>query len=236
MAVRAIVACLLASAVQAHYTFPGFIYEGKVSADWEYVRKTTNYQSHGPLQDVTSSQLGCYQLEPGSEGVKTMSVNAGDNVGFRADPQIQHPGPLSFWLARAPGKVDGWDPTGAVWFKFWEDQPQITAQNLIWATDPKNDNQGVPTVNVTLPECIAPGEYLLRVEHVGLHSAQQAGGAQFYIGCAQINVTSSGTYTPASKVALPGAYKASDPGIEINIWYPVPTKYVDPGPAPMSCP
>jgi len=226
---------LLASAAQAHYTFPGLIYNGKVSADWEYVRKTTNYQSHGPLTDVTSSQMGCYQLAPGSEGAKTMAVNAGDSVGFRVDPQIQHPGPLSFYLAKAPSSVTDWDPSGAVWFKISADQPKITSQNLIWPTDPNNDNKGSATVNVTLPKCIAPGEYLLRVEHVGLHSAQQAGGAQFYIGCAQIKVSGSGSYVPPAKVSLPGAIKANDPGVEINIWYPVPTSYTNPGPVPMSC-
>jgi hypothetical protein len=227
---------VLASAAYAHYTFPGLIYEGQVTQDWQYVRKTTNYQSHGPLQDVTSSQLGCYQLAPGSEGAQTMSVNAGDNVGFRVDPQIQHPGPLMFYMAKAPSTVTDWDPSGAVWFKIWEDHPTFTSQNVVWATDASNNNQGVKTVNVTLPSCLASGEYLLRVEHIGLHSAQQAGGAQFYIGCAQLSVKGSGTYVPSSLVSLPGAYKASDPGIEIDIWYPVPTSYQDPGPAPMTCP
>ncbi|KAK6845518.1 hypothetical protein PG995_015628 [Apiospora arundinis] len=42
---------LLASAVSAHYTFPALVYNGQTTKDWEYVRKTTNFNSHGPVED-----------------------------------------------------------------------------------------------------------------------------------------------------------------------------------------
>jgi hypothetical protein len=29
-------------------TFPALVANGQMTADWEYVRKTTNYQSNGP--------------------------------------------------------------------------------------------------------------------------------------------------------------------------------------------
>src|SRR5687767_1668641 len=117
-------------------TFPHVIYNGETSAEWEYVRKTENYQSHGPLTDTSSSKMGCYQLAAGSEGASTLTVSAGDEVGFALDPQIQHPGPLSFWLAKAPDTVEDWDPTGDVWFKIWEDNPTITSSSITWETDP----------------------------------------------------------------------------------------------------
>jgi hypothetical protein len=66
----------------------------------------------------------------------------------------------------------------------------------------------------------------MRVEHIALHSASAVGGAQFYISCSQIKVENGG-----NKVAVPGAYKATDPGIQLNIYYPVPTSYTPPGPA-----
>lgn len=95
---------------------------------------------------------------------------------------------------------------------------------------------GAKSVSVTIPRCLQDGEYLLRAEHIGLHSAGSAGGAQFYISCAQITVTGgSGTYSPKSLVSFPGAYKATDPGIMINIYYPVPTSYTPPGPAAETC-
>lgn len=53
--------------------------------------------------------------------------------------------------------------------------------------------------------------------------------------CAQINVTGgSGAKTP-STVSFPGAYKADDKGILINIYYPVITSYTVPGPAKFTC-
>jgi hypothetical protein len=226
---------LLAAAAKAHYTFPHTIYKGVTSAEWEYVRKTENYQSHGPLTDTSSSKMGCYQLAGGSEGAKTLTVSAGDEVGFALDPQIQHPGPLSFWLAKAPDTVEDWDPSGNVWFKIWEDNPTITSSSITWDTDALNDNKGDTTVSVTIPTCVAPGEYLLRVQHIGLHSAEQVGGAQFYIGCAQLKIEGSGSLNPSSKVSLPGAIAGNDPGVAINIWWPIPTQYINPGPAPVTC-
>jgi hypothetical protein len=37
----------------AHYTFPALIADGKTTDQWQYVRKTTNYQSNGPVTDVS---------------------------------------------------------------------------------------------------------------------------------------------------------------------------------------
>lgn len=95
--------------------------------------------------------------------------------------------------------------------------------------------------NFTVPSCIAPGQYLLRVELLALHSAYSQGGAQFYMSCAQINVKGSGTFTPSQTVSLPGAYKATDPGILINIYGSTGAPdmggkpYTAPGPAPITC-
>src|SRR5687767_7725584 len=96
---------------------------------------------------------------------------------------------------------------------------------------------GKSSFSVTIPRCIPAGEYLLRAEHIGLHGASSPGGAQFYISCAQLSVTGGGsTDPPASyKVAFPGAYKAADPGIAININYPVPRTYQNPGPPVFKC-
>ncbi|CAI4212358.1 unnamed protein product [Parascedosporium putredinis] len=49
---------------------------------------------------------------------------------------------------------------------------------------------------------------------LALHSATGVGGAQFYMECAQIRVTGSGTNDGSgSTVSFPGAYSSSDPGI-----------------------
>lgn len=92
-----------------------------------------------------------------------------------------------------------------------------------------------------MPTCIAPGNYLMRAEIIALHNAGSSQGAQFYIGCAQINVTGGGSTTPSSTVSFPGAYSASDPGILISIYGAGGTTdnggraYKIPGPSVFTC-
>ncbi|KAI1813640.1 glycosyl hydrolase family 61-domain-containing protein [Poronia punctata] len=222
-------ALALLGAAQAHYTFPGLVYNGVTEADWTFVRETTNHYSHGPVQSVSDSQLRCYEISPGSNGAGTKNVNAGDTVGFRVDTVIQHPGPLQFYMAKAPDgqTAETFNGDGAVWFKIYEEHPTVTGTGLVWSSENKAE------VSVKIPSCLAPGYYLLRVEHIALHSAGSTGGAQFYQACAQLHVSGSGTKT-FSGVSIPGAYSASDPGILINLYYPVPTSYKNPGPAVVS--
>ncbi|PNH35924.1 hypothetical protein VD0004_g8198 [Verticillium dahliae] len=82
------------------------------------------------------------------------------------------------------------------------------------------------SVSFPLPRCLDNGEYLVRFEHIALHSASSSGGAQLYLSCGQIRVSGgSGGYKPARLLSFPGAYNANDPGLLLNIYYPVPTSY-----------
>jgi cellulase len=96
-------------------------------------------------------------------------------------------------------------------------------------------------VDMTIPSCVAPGQYLLRAEIIALHSASKPSQAQFYIGCSQINVKSSGTSTGTQTVSFPGAYSANDPGILVSIYDKQGqpkgngTPYKIPGPAVLKC-
>jgi hypothetical protein len=225
-----VVLSALTAAVSAHYTFPALVANGQMTADWEYVRKTTNYQSNGPVTDVNSQQFRCYELAPGT-AAKTYTVAAGSTVGFKAGSSVSHPGVLQFYMAKVPsGKTAAnWDGSGAVWFKTFSQGPNISPSGLTWPS------QGAAQVTTQIPSCIPAGDYLLRVEHIALHSASAAGGAQSYISCAQLTVTGGGSKSPSGLVAFPGAYKATDPGLMINIYYPVPTSYTAPGPAVFTC-
>ncbi|KAI1765253.1 glycoside hydrolase family 61 protein [Hypoxylon sp. FL1150] len=220
----------LIGAAQAHYTFPGLVYNSVTEADWSYVRKTTNFNSHSPVTDVQDTQIRCYELVPGSNGATTMAVKAGDKVGFRVDGGIQHPGPLAFYMAKAPDgqTAETFTGEGDVWFKIYQDGPTFNKDNITWPSS------GLKEVSVEIPTCLAEGYYLLRVEHIALHSAGTVGGAQFYQGCAQLHVSGGGSKT-FSGVALPGAYKSTDPGILFQLYWPVPTSYTNPGPAVVTC-
>jgi len=219
---------LLAATATAHYTFPALIANGGATSAWQYVRKTTNYQSNGPVTDVSSTQIRCYELSPGTPAPATMEVQAGSTLGFTAQSSISHPGPLMFYMAKVPaGKTAAnWDGSGNVWFKIYEQGATISSAGMAWAS------QGKSQVTVPIPKSLPSGDYLFRVEHIGLHSAGSAGGAQFYISCAQITVKGGGNGSPSPLVSFPGAYKASDPGIQINIYYPIPASYTPPGPRP----
>jgi cellulase len=100
---------------------------------------------------------------------------------------------------------------GDVWVKIQEDGLTGTT----WGVDNFITNKGL--VSVKIPD-LAPGEYLIRPEMIGLHEASAQGKAQFYNGCGQIKVTGSGSTTLPSGVAFPGAYSASDPGVLCNIY------------------
>lgn len=102
------------------------------------------------------------------------------------------------------------------WFKVYGMGPaNITSEGLQWAAS------GIQNFTFTLPTEVPAGQYLLRVEAIALHGASTVGGAQFYISCAQIEVTSTSSLTPEPMVEIPGVYTGEEPGILINIYYPV---------------
>ncbi|KAM7183065.1 putative endoglucanase ii protein [Rhypophila sp. PSN 637] len=91
-----------------------------------------------------------------------------------------HKGPIIVYLA----KVDNAATAGATnqkWFKVAE--AGLNNSNGLWAVDNMIANGGWHYF--TMPSCVAPGEYLMRVELIALHGAQNAGQAQFYMECVQ---------------------------------------------------
>jgi len=84
------------------------------------------------------------------------------------------------------------------------------------------------TVNATIPKSTPSGEYLLRVEQMALHMPNQP---QIYLACSQIKITGGGSGNPGPLVTLPGAYKANDPAIFLNLASVGSGAYVGPGPA-----
>ena len=66
-----------------------------------------------------------------------------------------------------------------------------------------------------IPKCIPNGVYLLRIQSLAIHNPGST--PQWYVSCAQVNVTGGGNATPAPTVKIPGAFKASDPGYTANV-------------------
>ncbi len=125
--------------------------------------------------------------------------------------------------------------TGLRWFKVAESG----LASGKWAVDTMIANKGWHYF--TMPSCVAPGDYLMRVELIALHGAQRPGQAQFYMECAQIKVTGSGTNAGSDFASFPGTYKTNDPGILVNIYdttgnpYMGGRPYTIPGPRPITC-
>jgi lytic cellulose monooxygenase (C1-hydroxylating) len=73
-----------------------------------------------------------------------------------------------------------------------------------------------------IPSDIRPGLYILRHELLALHDAKRSyngfsqSGAQVFPVCYNVEITGSGTVTPAGKT-FPGMYSKNDPGIKIDL-------------------
>ncbi|KAJ7586786.1 glycoside hydrolase [Mycena floridula] len=224
----------LTARVSAHYVWPQFIVGGTNTTAWQYVRQTNNWQDLNPMTDVSSTDVRCYDsLEPGT--ASTISVAAGSTVGFTVSgnpSNLYHAGVLNVYMAKAPTGTDvaNWDGSGTVWFKIY----QISAVTD-GGTSITFPTTGMTEVTFPIPPQTPSGQYLIRTEHIAIHSASSFGGAQFYIACAQVQVCPSGTGTPGPLVAFPGAYTVSSANrfvdIRIDIYYPIPTTYIQPGPA-----
>jgi len=227
----------VAVVTSAHTIFTNLV-AGGTTNPVGYAIRDPSYD--GPITDVTSNYLACNGgSNPTTPSSYVVNVNAGSTVQavWRhtltsdatdvIDPS--HKGPVQAYLKKVTNATT--DPGyGSGWFKISEAGLDVSTQD--WAVTDLIANQGLQ--NIPIPSCIEDGQYLLRAEIIALHAASSSGGAQFYMECAQINVSGgSGAKTPTT-VSLPGAYSASDPGILINI-YQTLTSYTIPGPTPFAC-
>lgn len=84
--------------------------------EWTSVRQTKSYQGNQGVSDVNSADMRCHQMRPGTS---TATATAGEKLGFIANAQITHFGPVQLYLARVPANADinTWEPSGNVFFK-----------------------------------------------------------------------------------------------------------------------
>lgn len=104
---------------------------------------------------------------------------------------------------------------GGGWFNIYKDDYDSNAGK--WCTEKIIDNNGHLTV--TVPDDLEPGAYLVRPELLALHQANKTpADPQFYVGCAQIFLTSGGSAKPKDTVSIPGYVDMSHPAMTYNIW------------------
>ncbi|EHL00249.1 putative endo-beta-1,4-glucanase D [Glarea lozoyensis 74030] len=171
----------LSSQVSGHYIFQQLTANNVKNPTFTYIRKNTNYNS---------------------------PVTAGSAVSFTTDTAVYHQGPISVYMAKAPGAAADFDGSGNVWFKILDIGPKFPGGT--W--DLKQ------TYTFNLPKCVPSGDYLVRIQSLAIHNPYPGGTPQFYISCAQVTITGGGSTDLGPKVAIPGAFKKTDPGYTANIY------------------
>lgn len=214
----------------AHWNYDRIIVNGKIIGEsYQYVRKTNN--SNSPLQNVNSTDMRCNS--GASSGVvlntQTYTVAAGDMLGFAVKDTFGHPGPQQVYVSKAPETAAAYDGSGD-WIKIYSLTYSLNASEggasdgiLKWAT------HRARTFNFKLPAELQAGEYLLRAEGLALHAAHKPDKSQFYIACAQINVTGNGAGVLEPVIKFPGGYQWNSTGILIPEFWSRITNYTAPG-------
>ncbi|KAK3401538.1 glycoside hydrolase [Sordaria brevicollis] len=212
----------LAPFASAHYIFQQFGLNGQKFPVYQNLRKNTNYNS--PVTALSSPDLRCNVGGASGASTTTVNVKAGDSFTFYLDQAVYHQGPISLYMSKAPGAVADYDGSGD-WFKIYDWGPTFTGNGANWPL--RSD------YTFKIPTCIKNGEYLLRIQSLAIHNPGST--PQFYISCAQVNVTGgSGSKEPGPLVKIPGAFKATDPGYTANIYNNFKS-YIVPGPSVFSC-
>ncbi|KAF8993242.1 glycoside hydrolase family 61 protein [Cyathus striatus] len=196
---------LLVQSVYGHYIFRTFIAGAKTST-----RAVRQPQSNSPVHAYTSNDIRC----------NTVSVAAGDKIGFILNSKMYHQGPVAIYLGKAPKKASSWDGSGGHWFKI--------AQWGVATFNPFSfSSLNMNTFTTTIPKNTPSGEYLVRIEQAGLHLT---GTPEFFVSCAQIMITNGGNGNPP-KVSIPGYIPWQDKSVMVNIYPPYPKSYTCPGPS-----
>ena len=199
---------LTATLASAHYNFERLIVNGKTTEPYEYVRALGPMVGNGPFYDVKHTDIRCNNGSfAAASKTKTYPVKAGDTLGFTIRDVLGHPGPLFAYMSKSTvANVSTYQGEGD-WFKIYEMGVKTYANYslaMTWLSD------GWKTFDFKIPKDIENGQYLLRAEHIAIHSAggPDGAGAQFYIGCAQIEVSGATGKKPSPVGKFPGICKS----------------------------
>ncbi|KAK3357776.1 glycoside hydrolase family 61 protein [Lasiosphaeria hispida] len=232
----AAIAALVAQEATAHATFQQLWVDG-VDFAGQCARRPA---SNTPVTNVASNDLRCNAgaaraagkcpVKAGSTVTVEMHQQHGERTCANEAIGGAHYGPVLVYMSKVAdaSTADG----SAGWFKVFQDSwakapSSASADGDYWGV--KDLNKCCGKMDVKIPADLAPGDYLLRAEVVALHTAGSAAGAQLYMTCYELSVTGSGSAAPPT-ISFPGAYKATDPGILVNIHAALAT-YIAPGPS-----
>ncbi|PVH93550.1 carbohydrate-binding module family 1 protein [Periconia macrospinosa] len=218
---------VVAQVASAHYSFDTVVGNGR---SYQYVRDLTRPTKYNPIKYSTNptadirdnsfvdkgTDIVCNQGAFSAAGkTEVLEVKAGDKVTLKVavGAKMEHPGPSLVYMSKAPSSVKTYDGSGE-WFKIFEDAVCSTSGDFTkgaWCS------YGKDSIGATIPKDTPDGEYLFRVEHIGVHRSH-VNQPEHYVGCAQIKVTGGGSGTPGPTVKFPGAYKSTDDYANFSIY------------------
>ncbi|KAH6902603.1 glycosyl hydrolase family 61-domain-containing protein [Coprinopsis sp. MPI-PUGE-AT-0042] len=200
MLVRVLQAIALFNLASAHYIFET-LYAGNTVAKAAVRRPKDN----SPISNITSLDICGVTLTCTRPPILSLWQQAAElDSCLTEDKTVYHMGPASMWLGKAPGRAADWDGSGKAWFQsiaHWGAAfiPKFTFVSL-------NQRE----FYTTIPKSVPSGEYLLRMEHIGLHLV---GKPESFMSCAQIKITNGGKGRPPM-VTIPGHISMDEPGVE----------------------
>ena len=117
---------------------------------------------------------------------------------------------------------------GDGWFKIME--LGYDEKDKKWCTEKLTPANG--HLEAKIPEDLEKGYYLVRPELLALHQADKTPpDPQFYVGCAQIFLSSGGSSRPKDTVSIPGYVSLKTPAMTYNVWKePLALPFPDFGP------
>jgi len=226
---------LLVNSVHGHYMITNVAFDGVDQGAGTCLRIPPNTD---PFTDVASDNMAC-NIDGATHVDRTCATEAGATVALQwrdwpddskdVPIDVSHQGPCSIYMKKMGDKGSG-KAAGDGWFKIWD----YGVKDGKFCTERLRENGGI--MKAVIPKDLAGGYYLLRGEHLALHEAENIGGAQWYIGCVQLFLYSTGGNASPPTVSIPGYVSPTDPGVLFNYWDNAnrlaQVNYKIPGPAP----
>ncbi|KAF5550063.1 murein transglycosylase [Fusarium napiforme] len=230
MKFSALALAALSQVASAHYFFDVSALNGVESKSFQYIRDFTRPTKYNPIKfssnpsaDIRDNSFAdgediiCNQGATGTGGkTEVLEVKGGDVMTFKlaVGAKMGHPGPTLAYMSPAGSDVKSYKGDGD-WFKIMEEGVCNASGDF---TKDAWCNYDATSFDVKIPQGTPNGEYLLRVEHIGVHRSH-VNQPEHYVSCAQVKVTggSDGTVN-AEMVKFPGAYKATDEYANFSIY------------------
>ncbi|EPE04001.1 glycoside hydrolase family 61 protein [Ophiostoma piceae UAMH 11346] len=230
---------LLFGGASAHGAVTSYVVAGKSYAGYQGFSPTTTpviqrqWPDYNPVLSASDAKLRC---NGGTSAQLSAPVQPGDSISATWSQWTHSQGPILVWMYKCAGDFASCDGSDAGWFKIDEAGFHGDGKTVFLNTETPSGWDiaklvgGNKNWSSTIPQGLAPGNYLVRHELIALH---QANNPQFYAECAQLTVGGSGTAVPDAsyKAAIPGYCKQSDSNIKVDIDnHSIPQTYVIPGP------